>query len=409
MAKKPKIFEDLTNILADASDAISDEVKKQQIALFFREKQKDLDDLRETRKRVQAENREKVKEAEPSTTDINYTGALVKHLRKKGVKGMGRFTPGTKPKLKDPGDGDFFGEGKAEPGREPWMPVDMKRKDKDGKPVTYERGQGGKLTFSDTQPGSSRFVADFETKEFKEKWIKDQLEQRGYTTDGGPQGPGYGRAKSEVEAMWRKQRSQWLQKKTDFLLGELREQIKNKKPAAVAPSQAAAPEEQVADAEASQSAKASAAAASPVKKPERVLTDGYSYGETLVHGDNGKSYRYVFRTDSSGKKAYVDTEYSNAGPDTFIDPTQAPWLNGKKTFTSDDGKIKVEADVEAGRYTNPSAAAVVANYNSAHPKAPQGPAPGTRVGSNGWYTKSGGVFFGSQAEYEKFKKKQGVV
>lgn len=405
MAKEPKIFEDLTNILADASDAISDEVKKQQIALFFREKQKDLDDLRETRKRVQAENREKVKEAEPSTTDINYTGALVKHLRKKGVKGMGRFTPGMEPKLKDPGDGDFFGEGKAEPGREPWMPVDMKRKDKDGKPVTYERGQGGKLTFSDTQPGSSRFVADFETKEFKEKWIKDQLEQRGYVTDGGPQGPGYGRAKSEVEAMWRKQRRQWVEKKSNFMMGELREQ--NKKPAAaVAPGQVKGPDEQVADAEASQTAKASAAAASPVKKPERVLTDGYSYGETLVHGDNGKSYRYVFRTDSSGKDAGVYIEHSNAGPDTL---TQAPRLNGKKTFTSDDGKIKVEANVEAGRYTNPSAATVVANYNSAHPKAPQGPAPGTRVGSNGWYTKSGGVFFGSQAEYDKFKKKQGVV
>lgn len=405
MAKKPKIFEDLTNILADASDAISDEVKKQQIALFFREKQKDLDDLRETRKRVQAENREKVKEAEPSTTDINYTGALVKHLRKKGVKGMGRFTPGTKPKLKDPGDGDFFGEGKAEPGREPWMPVDMKRKDKDGKPVTYERGQGGKLTFSDTQPGSSRFVADFETKEFKEKWIKDQLEQRGYTTDGGPQGPGYGRAKSEVEAMWRKQRRQWVEQKSNFMMGELREQ--NKKPAAaVAPGQAKGPDEQVADAEASQTAKASAAAASPVKKPERVLTDGYSYGEALVHDGDGKLYRYVFRTDSSGKDAGVYIEHSNAGPDIL---TQAPWLNGKKTFTSDDGKIKVEANVEAGRYTNPSAATVVANYNSAHPKAPQGPAPGTRVGSNGWYTKSGGVFFGSQAEYEKFKKKQGVV
>ena len=187
------------------------------------------------------------------------------------------------------------------------------------------------------------------------------------------------------------------------MMGELREQ-NNKPAAAVAPGQAKGPDEQVADAEASQTAKASAAAASPVKKPERVLTDGYSYGETLVlHDGNGEPYRYVFRTDSSGKDAGVYIERSNT------DPTQAPWLNGKKTFTSDDGKIKVEANVEAGRYTNPSAATVVANYNSAHPKAPQGPAPGTRVGSNGWYTKSGGVFFGSQAEYEKFKKKQGVV
>ena len=91
MAKQPKIFEDMTNVLADASDAISDEVKKQQIALFFREKQKDLDDLRETRKRIQEENREKVKEAAPSTADINYTGALVKHL-----------PPGRSPSLRIP-------------------------------------------------------------------------------------------------------------------------------------------------------------------------------------------------------------------------------------------------------------------------------------------------------------------
>ena len=152
--------------------------------------------------------------------------------------------------------------------------------------------------------------------------------------------------------------------------------------------------------------------ASPVKKPEMVLADGYSYGETVVYGDNGESYRNVFRTDSSGKKAYVDMEFSNVDPDIATDPndpTEAPWLYGKKTLTSDDGKVKVETDVKAGRYTNPSAAAAAANYNSAHPKAPQRPAPGTRVGSNGWYTKSGGVFFGSQAEYEKFKKKQGVV
>lgn len=400
--KKPNIFEVPTDILTDASDALADEIKTQQAIMYFRERQKDLDDLRETKKRVQAENRETVKESESRTADINYTGALVKHLRKKGVKGMGRFVPGTEPKLKDPGDGDFFGEGKVDAEREPWMPVDMKRKGEDGKPATYERGQGGKLTFSDTQPGSSRFVAGFETKEFKEKWIKDQLEQRGYATDDGPKALDYGRAKNEVESTWRKQRSQWLKQKTDFMLGELREQ--NKKPeAAVAPDQAADPASQVADAEAAQTAKASAAAASPVKKPESVLANGYSYGETVVYGVRGKSYRDVFYTDSSGKKLYVDTEFSGK------DPSTAPWLNGKKTITSDDGKTTVETEVKAGQYTNPTAAAAVANYNSAHPTGPQELATGSRVGSNGRYMKGGQIFFGDEAAYEKYKKEQGVV
>lgn len=400
--KKPNIFEVPTDILTDASDALADEIKTQQVIMYFRERQKDLDDLRGEKKRVQMENREMREEAKPRTADIRYTGTLATHLRKRGVKGMGRFVPGTKPEFKDPGDGDFFGEGKVDAEREPWMPVDMKRKGEDGKPATYERGQGGKLTFSDTQPGSSRFVAGFETKEFKEKWIKDQLEQRGYATDDGPKALDYGRAKNEVESTWRKQRSQWLKQKTDFMLGELREQ--NKKPeAAVAPDQVADPTSQVADAEAAQTAKASAAAASPVKKPESVLANGYSYGGTMVYSDKGESYRDVSRTDSSGKKSYVGTEFSDEYPST------APWLNGKKTITSDDGKITVETEVKAGQSTNPTAPAAVANYNSAHPTGPQELATGSRVGSNGRYMKGGQIFFGDEAAYEKYKKEQGVI
>jgi len=418
--KDPKVFDVPEVVSGETSDAVLDEVKKQQIMLYFREQGKDLDDLREEKKRVQKENREKRK-FEESEADGSEDGKSFKALIDRGlrwskpgdVRGV-MPKSGSKPvKYTDPGDGDLFGEGKVQAGREPWMPTDTTRKDKDGKSATYERGQGKKLSFSDTQPGSSRFVADFETKEFKQNWVRDQMSQRGYDMDG-QKSVGYARALREVESTWLKQRSEWLKQKGDYLMGEFREQNKGTKERVVE-TPVAAPAVQAVQAEDAQTAKGSAALSAPVVKPETVLADGYSYGKS-TQTQNGPSYRPVHKTDVSGNVTTVGEESDDGtvrltGANGQTSPAtreNAPWLNGKKTVVSDDGKVSVEAQLAGGQYSNPNVTKSVTNYNAEHPTGSTEPTVGSKVGKSGRYAGNGTIVFGDDKTFDDYKKR-GIV
>ena len=348
MAKDPTIFKNTD--FGDVSDDVKKQIQQSQVALFFREREKDLDELRERRLDIQRENRE-IRD-EIIVTYPRDKQAYVKDKKTGKIIPRPKHGPGNRGvrrEYRDPGDGNLFGEGKVQPDPEPWMPMDMSRKDKDGKPAQYERGQGKKLMFSDTQPGSSRFVAAYEQKGFKEAWIKNEMEARGYTMDDGPKGFGYTRALSEAQSMWSKQRREWVQKKSDFLLAELREQNKNGRDPASQPAQSA--DAQATDAQAAQTDAGATAPQSPVVNPAAP-----AIRMTTVQSADGR--------------------VSMSTPGTLDDATAAKW----KSLVDDAAKT---------------------------PGTKM--ATGPRVGKTGRLVKGGTIFFGSDKGFEDYKKREGIL
>lgn len=220
MSKKPETLEE---ILARLDAVQQDYATQKAIDEAFRRRREQDDAERRRVERIQAENRQARDEYErqKKAQTRNVSGKTAKLWHK-----TGRPFP-TPPKYKDTGTGDTFGEGKDAPKAEPWKPRDTWRPGKDGKPQ--------RLTYVDVM--NSRFTADFETREFREQWIRERMEERGYPQDGSSQSVRYNstmgarRAEEEVRAQWRKQEAEWRKQKRKAVLDMYHGQAPEKPPA----------------------------------------------------------------------------------------------------------------------------------------------------------------------------------
>lgn len=393
MVKNPKVLSS-TNV-GDVSDDVKKLTQQAEISLFFREKEKDLDELRKRRLDIQRENRE-------IRDEIIITYPRDKQVYVKDKK-TGKIIPrpdhgpgnrGVRREFRDPGNGDLFGEGKVIPDPEPWMPMDTSRKGKDGEPTPYERGQGKKLTFSDTRADSSRFTAAYEQNGFKEDWIKREMESRGYfMTGNGPKALGYTRALSETESMWFKQKGEWAKKKSDFLLGELREQNKNGWAPAQQPTQSA--DTQAADAQAAQTDAGTVSLQSPVVKS--VTQPGQT--------DTG-----TVSLQSPAPESVTQPGQTAAGTVSLQSPAPEPATQSVAPFIrmasvkSADGRVSISGLADKATEDQWTAAADDVTKKSATDRA-----TGTRVGNSGRYVKSGTIFFGSNKGFKDYMKREGII
>ena len=251
------------SVFAGTDSSEADYRKKKEIDLEFERKRLEMQMLAEQNKANIGKNIRKRDQYEAAKKRL---GQKADAKQREAIRRQGMREKVEKPTYIDTLNHDLFGEGSVEKPPEPWMPLDTTRTGDDKKPMAYERGQGAKLSFSDTQPGGSkRFTAAFETPEFKRDWIETEMNRRGYSLDG-VQDAETVRARTQVEAMWRKQSNEWRTKKGEFLLNEFREQGKSK-PAAQPAAQPASVEAQGAAAQGNADAAGAAAAASPVATP----------------------------------------------------------------------------------------------------------------------------------------------
>lgn len=343
------------SVFAGTDSSEADYRKKKEIDLEFERKRLEMQMLAEQNKANIGKNIRKRDQYEAAKKRL---GQKADAKQREAIRRQGMREKVEKPAYIDTLNHDLFGEGSVEKPPEPWMPLDTTRTGDDKKPMAYERGQGAKLSFSDTQPGGSkRFTAAFETPEFKRDWIETEMNRRGYSLDG-VQDAETVRARTRVEAMWRKQSNEWRTRKGEFLLNEFREQGKSKP--ASAEEQPASAEAQGAAAQDSVNATGATAAASPVATPSGTVAQP---------------------TVQSGTVAQPAVQPANI-----------------VQIRSADGRASAD-----GRFTE--------RFNRILGNgAPKEAATGARVKgtSGGRYIQGGWIFFGDDKDFEKAKRNAGV-
>ena len=336
---------------------------------------------RRRRERIWERNSRIARESQPTTADIRdkgsrdpdgvkrttgYDGKNARIWRQK--RGMGRYAVHKKDgEYVDPGNGDLFGYGpgvgydgkpvKGDQDNSPWAPIDTRNKDrKTGEALPFEPGKGPKLSFSDTQTGSSRFTSAFETREFRENWIKERMESQGWVMDdqaikGTARPYGWTRALEQAQADFRKQANEWRQQRSDFLLGKYREQ--NAPGAPVGPTRSV--ESQAQQVQETDNASAEAAGAGPVQRSSTGVSSGV--GQTSQPASQPASQPSVIR--------------------------------------SADGRVTMEGNFSSGEIADFSRA--IGADTSREMKT------GTRV-NGGRYVRGGQIFFGSDDAFKSYSQ-----
>lgn len=415
------------SVFAGTDSSEAEYRKKREIDLEFERKRLEMQTLNEQNKANVAKN---IRKRDQYDAAKKRLGQRADAKQREAIRRQGLREKVEKPNYIDTLNHDLFGEGSVGKPPEPWMPLDTTRTGDDKKPMAYERGQGAKLSFSDTQPGGSkRFTAAFETPEFKRDWIETEMNRRGYSLDG-VQDAETVRARTQVESMWRKQSNEWRTKKGEFLLNEFREQGKSK-PAAQPAAQPASAEAQGAAAQNSADAAGTAAAASPVK-----LTADYPvFGSKVTVWSADYDFRpNRYRTSARGASSTYgkdgvpsDDEYSDnvRGWDlSDIVPSEEwttrhnkereaeglPVQKGVRVhqIRSADGRATIEGDFTADQAVK-HMATLDRVLGDGTPKEKEA-ATGARVKgtSGGRYIQGGSIYFGDDKDFDKAKRNAGV-
>lgn len=414
------------SVFAGTDSSEADYRKKKEIDLEFERKRLEMQMLAEQNKANIGKNIRKRDQYEAAKKRL---GQKADAKQREAIRRQGLREKVEKPTYIDTLNHDLFGEGSVEKPPEPWMPLDTTRTGDDKKPMAYERGQGAKLSFSDTQPGGSkRFTAAFETPEFKRDWIETEMNRRGYSLDG-VQDAETVRARTRVEAMWRKQSNEWRTKKGEFLLNEYREQGKSKSVAQPA-AQPASAEAQGAAAQDRADAAGTAAAASPVK----ITADYPVFGSQVTVWSDDSIVDTVHRYRVSGRGASStygkdnvpsDSEYSEnvRGWDLSDVAPSDEWITRQNKMReaeglpvqkgvrihqirSADGRATIEGDFTGGQASKHMATLDRVLGDG----SPKEAATGARVKgtTDGRYIRGGYIFFGNDKDFEKAKRNAGV-
>lgn len=323
---------------------------------------------------------------------------------------------GKKPVYEDPGDGDLFGSGPVKKDPEPWMPVDRNNKDKDGNPLAYERGKGGKLSYDDAvRNPSGRFSFEFDTDEYKKRWLSNYMDDAGYggAWEGGVR---YINARRRAEAAFRSHRSEMQKKASEFLHNEYQEQMKGGASAGGQANGDPVPslDQQVVNTERAGAAKAAAAAASPVidryghviidkSDLPKVQTGGLVFNELESFTPGVAVTQSAMNTPENrpteggetGKYNFFRTDFTTVSGDG-VSVVGAESKAGYDVLSEGRNRVDRGYSVTAGPMSDTALSNTVRNIAAINRRKEREsrPAPSAVAGSSGRRMKDGSIFFG---------------